>query len=347
MPTDEQLQTLSSYRYAAYRYAEGWAWLWGLATFIVPTIPWLFDPLPQGIMNLWCAIRWPELLPERALAMIALFVLGPVAISELEKEWARRYLTNWWDDGDGEGGPPEDWGQVFSLASLDSAKDPLVKADKPQHRKNMTKKGRVFWLLPATVGILFGAATHIIVFPGAHIILNGTPLPSENIAIFVGFLTAAVTVLAAFKQLMAKVRADSRQSWINEVRKLMSLIVTDIANKFGNIYVDKSQLNQNRIQLELMLNPSEKDHRLLTLLIRACVIPGTVIEGDGHITDEVNAFFQDKPRPSGTDVLWEIVRFHKLSENPSEEEKNKVISHIVKLSHIVLKREWERVKRTR
>lgn len=94
------------------------------------------------------------------------------------------------------------------------------------------------------------------------------------------------------------------------------------------------------MELELYLNPSEKDHRLLMLIIRAFVISEVKIAIDNNLQEFTKNELAAMPK-----VLKNIIMDREVPTEKDDE--NGAISYIVKLSHVILKREWERVRSTK
>lgn len=97
------------------------------------------------------------------------------------------------------------------------------------------------------------------------------------------------------------------------------------------------QLNPLRLELELMLNPSEKDHRLLLYLIQSFSAWRTprIVPQDARI---LIASIESGTRDPALRPKWK-----KIIET---QDRADLVSYILRLSHVVLKREWERVKHT-
>jgi len=100
-------------------------------------------------------------------------------------------------------------------------------------------------------------------------------------------------------------------------------------------------MNVHRMHLELMLNPSEKDHRLLMMLVRRCTHPNTYVAQDEFVRSELRTLRDSDCLPSGSKKLVEILLRKGLIP---ERDRGVTISYIVRLSNIIFKREWMRVR---
>ena len=110
---------------------------------------------------------------------------------------------------------------------------------------------------------------------GANVVMN----LSANLTAFLALLAAAVSIYFTHRQLQAKVKADSRQAWIDKLRARIARTISlaDMV-RYAN---DKScsddihqKMFESRLEMELMLNPSEKDHRMLMFLVQKLTLFG-------------------------------------------------------------------------
>jgi hypothetical protein len=206
--------------------------------------------------------------------------------------------------------------------------------------------------------------------PNDRAIAPGLAAVIGNPTAYLALLAAIVTIIFTYYQLRAKVRADSRQQWIIRARELLGQVVA-LTDAYRDLSVDCggrdaeemwNKMNPLRLELELMLNPSEKDHRLLLHLIQRFASRGRNLGAiqDAKILRQsiAKALKPDGPKP---DRRWDAVtdsteREELVSDilresvwNPiiNAEGREAQVSYILRLSHVVLKREWERVKHTR
>jgi hypothetical protein len=170
--------------------------------------------------------------------------------------------------------------------------------------------------------------------------------PTAYLALVVG----AATIFFTFRQIRAKVRADSRQQWIIHARKLLGEVVALIdqhrdlqaSNKFKQALETWEKLNPIRLELELMLNPSEKDHRLLLYLIQRFATwrtPRQESQDAQIVRRSISGMSDGRPGPYKIPDKWRPII--------DGRDRAELVSYILRLSHVVLKREWERVKHTR
>lgn len=310
------------------------------------------------------AFEWH--LDARALPLLRLSASLGVGLAAY---WALRTIsqsftvpakTTWWEPTSQPGSDSLDWDEVYQLVAFSDELDPI----------GVEKRVRWAWWLKS---LLFQIPVYLLIWgvaltavdlirdPSPRSFLRGTTssLPSNplaaalaNPAAYLALIVGLATIFFTFRQIRAKVRADSRQQWIIHARKLLGEVVALIdahrdlraANKNKQAEEVWHKLNPARLELELMLNPSEKDHRLLLYLIQrfatwrrpykqtqdAQILRRSIagVTGASAATVDVKLPEKWKPIIDGRD-------------------RSELVSYILRLSHVVLKREWERVKHTR
>jgi hypothetical protein len=162
--------------------------------------------------------------------------------------------------------------------------------------------------------------------------------PGQSLTAYVALLVAAFTILFAYLQLRAKVRADNRQAWIDRARSHLG-VVTSLGSLHSYVEEKKTYdlwviFAPLRLELELMLNSSEKDHRLLEFLLHELA----VLREDGEEIEDSKYLKMAIEKSSRMPFDAWLPRWN---------ERVQLITYILRLSHVVLKREWERVKHTR
>jgi hypothetical protein len=158
---------------------------------------------------------------------------------------------------------------------------------------------------------------------------------SGNLTAYLALLAGAISIIFTYHQLRAKVRADNRQAWIDKARRLLAQIIAD-----ADAGRSSAKAISRRLELKLMLNPKEKDHRILTFLLQrlARVQDQEQIEPGQHLRRVVGEELARSPKHH---------RYQHLLNLFDEGDRGTLVSYVVRLSHVLLKREWERVKHTR
>jgi len=252
------------------------------------------------------------------------------------KRFHESYVVTWFR--------PETWRWDTELNWADVEKilegDPLDNFS----RFRGTHLGRMIYDLLKGLGGVLGI-TMFGYWTPTYLVEGGSKLPSWSLpdgsgTFLIGAVTVAVTFIVALQQHHAKVKSENRQTWINDVRKTLADVISEIPPytyehpeqrpNTGQDDIKKEstkEVQASRIKLELLMNPSEKDHRTLGWLLRRAygipqVKPDEKIPPDDGVFAQINALDRNE-----------------------RGQRNKLISYIVRLSNAILKREWERVKR--
>lgn len=312
------------------------------------------------------ADRLPMLRIALALALVSCAVL---AIDQLRARATARLRRRWWDPSDGRPEGPLSWDHIYTLVAFDPERDPLLPVDSSRAGRRIRE-----WL-PAALAI---AVIILVTAQSLDFLWNPTPWPgvfsggdtdrvfrdvvgaSGNLTAYLALLASAITIVFTYGQLQARVRADSRQQWIIQARTLLAeTLAAAEAHRAAPPWSRtkaRQEMDQRRLALELMLNPSEKDHRLLLYLIQRHALIGLAGEDDiqdarsvrysiahsGSAPQTVADVAFDPPvGPARPDLgrAWNSVLYANRRED--------LLAYALRLAHVVLKREWERVKHTR
>lgn len=266
--------------------------------------------------------------------------------------------TSWWEPGLAPEPDDLSWDEVYRLVAFDSALDPI--GVKRQMRWAWWRRSLILQV-PLYL-LIWGIALSAFDLvrdpsPRDFLLAKLSPTLPKEVAAAIGNPTAylalvvgGATIFFTFRQIRAKVRADSRQQWIIQARKLLGEVVALVdahrdlraANRFQHAEEIWEKLNPARLELELMLNPSEKDHRLLLYLIqRFARWRDPLFESqDAQIVRRsiAEAYRGETTADASIPAKWKPI---------IDGEDRELVSYILRLSHVVLKREWERVKHTR
>ena len=243
--------------------------------------------------------------------------------------------------------------------------------DDKKSSRDFTKLLLIFSLV-ILIGLIYGFIFCYISCDALPEFLKNKNLPhpgelNDNLPAFLAMVASAVGILFTYQQLRAKVHADSRQAWNNKFSELLASILSTIGllsesqitqRKAKMLY---EELTRNRVHLELLLNPSEKDHRLIMLLIRSISIPDTTLGHDTELAQKLIVQTELYTYSAATDrgnpnleAFKEIIGRYDLNYTGTLREFYKktqtlerIISMIFKLGTAIRKREWERVRHTR
>jgi hypothetical protein len=285
------------------------------------------------------------------LFRLCLSVLIPVPLLVLYRPaWEKlraRFWTTWWDPSLTRADGPIGWEDVLRMAVGSEAGDALTSQEHLRRERlrrmvvpyalclsaalfvgAMIVDGLLVWRLPS----MFGSSS-----ASPATLLEATANVSGNLTAYLALLAAAVSIVFTYRQLRAKVRADNRQVWIDRARRLLSELAQKPRTPTDARYADR--LSRLRIELELMLNPSEQDHRLLIYLLQRLHLPSHADAIAGART-LLKMLRDDVASGSSASAVAWLGSIEKA-------DSDQLVGYVVRLSHVVLKREWERVKHTR
>jgi len=162
-------------------------------------------------------------------------------------------------------------------------------------------------------------------------------------------------------RIRAQVQSNNRIDWINSFREQISIIVAnapepscthDLNIKMNDPHYIRT-VNSARSKLELLINPSERDHRALSFFLRQ-LAGFHPISIDCDVENQLrNAAMRYRCVIHKKRWNKHICKYHPLYlektrfDITDKSERDWLISIIIRLSNAVLKREWERVKRGR
>ncbi|MBF0132660.1 MAG: hypothetical protein HQL75_08760 [Magnetococcales bacterium] len=204
-------------------------------------------------------------------------------------------------------------------------------------------------IILATVLIIYWIPMFLVNIRNCEFLSKNGPL-----AVIITGVTVIVTLAIGLKKIQAKVKSENRQVWINDLRNTVAEVIALLrfCKHFneqknnerltcydtipheqqpkelegGNAY----NLDQKLIKLELLINPSEKDHRMLLWMLRKCS------RGEENIVlDKIFLCIKD---------IRNVEKMEFFEKLDREKNLDFLISYVVRLSNAILKREWERVK---
>jgi hypothetical protein len=309
------------------------------------------------------AFEWSLQTDTLPLLRLSAFLAVSLATFWTLRAASRNFIiaanTSWWDPSDRPESTNLDWYEVYKLVAFDRALDPISVPVRARWRwwfRSLFAQVPLYLLIWG----IYLSVVDLIRDPSPRSYFLGINSPGisqtlvaalSNPTAYLALIVGLATIFFTFRQIRAKVRADSRQQWIIQARKLLGEVISMIdthrdlrsANRFKESEEVWNRLNPSRLELELMLNPSEKDHRLLLYLIQrfamwrhpeqqtqdAKILKSSVEEASGELAANASQF---------NEKLLRIIETTDRAE---------LVSYILRLAHVVLKREWERVKHTR
>ncbi len=280
-------------------------------------------------------------------------------LSSAARSFIGRARSSWWEPGSAPEAPDLSWNDVHKLVVYKDVMDPLALPGRIRWGWWLRSLGLqlpiylLIWAMALSFLDLIWDFSSQVLRQGGASTASPTHMFSApgSSASYLALLVGAAAIFFTFRQIRAKVRADSRQQWIIRARTLLGEVVALIdahrdlraSYRYEDAEAVWLKLNPARIELELMLNPSEKDHRLLMYLIQRFARWRYPVEKsqDARIVRRSMAEIAQVGGSENVDVPenWRAIA--------DTSERGELVSYILRLAHVVLKREWERVKHTR
>lgn len=294
-------------------------------------------------------------------ALICILPMLLITSNELGKYIIDTNRAKWWTINNTNRSNAPDWDAILYML-FNKECDPL-KFDRPPRGINIDFcKLSLILLITISLGSLYGFAFYYISSEQlpSFLMIKNQEKPGElndNLPAFLALIASAIGVIFTYQQLRAKVRADSRQAWNDKVAELLANVLSTIGLLIGHTKSQDAEeklhdeLTRSRTHLELLLNPSEKDHRLIMFLIRIMAIPKDKLDHDMVTQKDITNAINNKNIAIGKgrnnfEIFEKIVRDTPY-KNLSKKENGLIISLIFKLGAAIRKREWERIRHTR
>ena len=149
-----------------------------------------------------------------------------------------------------------------------------------------------------------------------------------------GLLALIGTVLTVFYRVRLTARTGNRAEWIKSIRGPMTDLIpaSDAASKPDE--TPSRDVEKKITELELLLNPEERLHRTFLALIRTA--HGINDEFDEDVKSNLPVTFQFENKGNGKEG--------ESDDDPDSVSRNPWRARCIRLSNVILKYEWERVK---
>lgn len=321
------------------------------------TNPWLAPAISTlGLLLYACAfrqgwIKWnfeDEVFLKPALLIAIVWTATNAAV----QIWRTSAIvtTTWWNIGGNLNSPT--WGEVLKMTLGEQKDDPISYVPQSDPFLTSAKSVTSYVLLSL---LLIQAVTFIVSEPITPRLLTVQPAGdgglSANLTALLALIAAAISIYFTYRQLQARVKATSRQAWIDKLRERIArfIALANLEIKPG-CHVDPHEFDHRRLEMELMLNPSEKDHRLLMYLSLRLAFFRRGEEAFRKIHDVRNIIDAIKRSPGYCAQSWIELLGPIPPAKPKavfEDKHSDLVGYTLRLAHVVLKREWERVKTTK
>jgi hypothetical protein len=258
----------------------------------------------------------------------SLFVLSLVVVSTIFFLPRKRRI--WWKGKRPGRNSPTDLGGIDPGTRRLMLRDPL---DADQKRE-----ARLYWCLTATLaalGLIGFSAVLVRYEMGNRWSSRFSSASFSDPLIVVGvFFGAVLTVVAAYLAVRTRTHTESRLAWVQSVRTELSVLLSLIPLCDHSVHLHDSIRERARLhisRLDLLLNPSEPVHRATCALLRASFCFDTPL-------------LDRKVLSSLRYGAWDSSHAGSRRAKFSPERQRALKTRIVRLSHALLKMEWERVK---
>ncbi len=234
--------------------------------------------------------------------------------------------------------PPQRWWHAQTPADENSWHDVVDALTRDPLLIDNPSKSHLNWLAPAFIlAALVGWLYWL--FGSLHLKLYAliTGPGGGNYALLISALLIAVTAALALR---GKLQAENRQHWIDSVREELSIFMAHLQELYahGNsMQQNRRDMEQARMKIELLINPSEPLHRTLTLLLRVAAGQRPVNAIDGPVLKRLKPL--DLPAATPISAL----RWNGKTK-PDADQLLVLQVYIQRLANVLLKQEWERVR---
>jgi hypothetical protein len=227
----------------------------------------------------------------------------------------RAYRTQWYDISRTGWLGDISWPEVSDQLA---GKDPLI-------YKSRCRLGWPKQIRRDSIIAILVCVSWIIGIKALHFVGENVEQRSKYAAIGAAIASGIFALVKVSYDQRLKARSQNRQEWINELRNTIATLIENLPLPGDRLEVRRGKAKEYfRLhgKLELLINPHEKVHRALMAMIR-------------HAYGHNKVAIDDIPREQLQ--LGEI--------DPSKKAHfGDLKSRIVRLSNVMLKREWERVK---
>lgn len=237
--------------------------------------------------------------------------------------YLRRPVPRWWQAQT----PPDEHTWHDAVDAL--TRDPII-IDQPQ--------GSHFnWLTPAFI-IASLVAWLYWLFGSLHLKLYAllTGPGGGNYALLLGAVLLAVTFACTLR---SRQQAESRQIWIDAVRDELAVFMSHLQELYSHgdtLQQNRREMERARMHIELLINPADRLHRTLALLLRVASGLRPINAIDGPVLKRLKTL--DLPAATPISALrWNG------KTRPEHDQLLVAQVYIQRLANVILKQEWQRV----
>ena len=234
--------------------------------------------------------------------------------------------------------PPQRWWHAQTPADENSWHDVVDALTRDPLLIDQPKGSHLHWLAPAfIIAALVGWLYWL--FGSLHqklyVLITGPG--GGNYAIL---LSALLIALTAAYLVRGKLQAHGRQQWIDTVRDELAVFMSHLQELYAAgdvLQQNRRDMEQARMRIELLINPANRLHRTLALLLRVASGQRPVNAIDGPVLKRLKPL--DLPAATPISALrWNT------KTKPDADQLLVLQVYIQRLANVLLKQEWERVR---
>ena len=261
--------------------------------------------------------------PFRSLLLCAWGAGAYVTLWFMGRRVKRAYKTHWFDPMKHDESEQAVWKKIAALMDA----EPIT------HDSTFRYPASNRWLdnLALLILALFFLSTIVLIISPHPDALASTGI--FKWAFPVGTLALFGTVLTVFYQVRLTARTQNRGQWILTVRRKMADLISLYDTEGDSDKPPSVEVDKRITELELLLNPEDRLHRTLLTLMRT--LHGIY---DNPLDEETKSNLQDTfPNEKKNDS-------EEASDDTEEVSADTWKARCIRLSNVILKYEWERVK---
>lgn len=234
--------------------------------------------------------------------------------------------------------PPQRWWHAQTPADENHWHDVIDALTRDPLLIDQPVKSHLHWLAPgfiilALIGWLYW------LFGSLHLKLYAliTGPGGDHYTILLCALLLAVTAACLLRN---KLQAHSHQHWIDTMRDELSVFMSHLQELYAHgdvLAQNRRDMECARMRIELLINPANRLHRTLTLLLRVASGQRPVNAIDGPVLKRLKLL--DLPAATPISAL----RWNGKSK-PDTDQLLVLQVYIQRLANVLLKQEWERVR---
>lgn len=234
--------------------------------------------------------------------------------------------------------PPKRWWHAQTPADENSWHDVIDALIRDPLLIDQPNKSHLHWLAPAFIIVALVGWLYFLcgaLHEKLHNLITGPG--GDHYAILLAALLFSLTIACVVRN---KLQAHSHQQWIDAVREELAIFMSHLQELYNHgdvLQQNRRDMEQSRMKIELLINPSDRLHRTLSLLLRVAAGQRPVNAIDGPVLKRLKPL--DLPAATPISAL----RWNGKTK-PESDQLLVLQVYIQRLANVILKQEWERVR---